>query len=509
MSSIGTGGVPPLRDPVNGVRAPTPPQFFRNTRRRPTTTDWQNYDLGTFWLYAPAGNNALQEVWQLVSLEGNIGKWVLLSTGLGTVTSLRADDGNLANPNAGVVNVYGAGVITTTADNANTLTVNIAGSVANSFPTNAGTATPAAGVLNILGAHGINTAGASNTVTVAINNAITLGDLANITGGNDALTIATGDISLDATNGVGNINTLQANNTGNFGVYNSGGVPLMHINGVASLYIGPLSGGFNLTAGNQFNTCVGARTGQELTSGMQNTALGYHALLDATTATDNTVVGFLSGENITTSSLNTAVGRATLRSLTTGSGHNVAVGDEAANFLTTGSYNTALGYVAGTNWTSSESSNIAIENGGVTGESNTMRIGVTGSGVSQINRSFIAGIRGTTTDVNDAIPVLIDSLGQLGTVSSTRTVKEDIKDLTGSERIYNLRTVTFKYKNQPKDKDNVGLIAEEVMETMPEMVVYRNDGSPLTVKYHDLPVLLLKEIQKLNERINALENKTH
>ncbi len=52
-----------------------------------------------------------------------------------------------------------------------------------------------------------------------------------------------------------------------------------------------------------------------------------------------------------------------------------------------------------------------------------------------------------------------------------------------------------------------GLIAEEVNEIMPALVVYDKQGDPQTVKYHDLPVLLLNELQKAIKRIEILEAK--
>jgi hypothetical protein len=39
--------------------------------------------------------------------------------------------------------------------------------------------------------------------------------------------------------------------------------------------------------------------------------------------------------------------------------------------------------------------------------------------------TFIAGIRGVTTGANDALAVLIDSNGQLGTTNSSRRVKTE------------------------------------------------------------------------------------
>jgi hypothetical protein len=50
-----------------------------------------------------------------------------------------------------------------------------------------------------------------------------------------------------------------------------------------------------------------------------------------------------------------------------------------------------------------------------------------------------------------------------------------------------------------------GLIAEEVEKVFPELVVHK-DGQPETVRYHELPALLLNEIQKLVKRVEFLES---
>jgi len=44
-------------------------------------------------------------------------------------------------------------------------------------------------------------------------------------------------------------------------------------------------------------------------------------------------------------------------------------------------------------------------------------------------RTFITGIRGVTTGSGHRVAVLIDTNGQLGTVSSSSRVKEDIADM--------------------------------------------------------------------------------
>lgn len=72
-----------------------------------------------------------------------------------------------------------------------------------------------------------------------------------------------------------------------------------------------------------------------------------------------------------------------------------------------------------------------------------------------------------------------------------------------SEAIYNLRPTTFTYKGSTET--HYGLIAEEVDQVMPNLVVYDKSGDPQTVMYHELPALLLNEIQKLRKELTELK----
>ena len=123
-------------------------------------------------------------------------------------------------------------------------------------------------------------------------------------------------------------------------------------------------------------------------------------------------------------------------------------------------------------------------------------------------KTFIAGIRGVTTDAADAISVLIDSNGQLGTVSSSRRFKEDIRDMgRESERLYSLRPVTFRYEQEfaaGEKPIQFGLIAEEVAEVFPELVVYDDQGRPEAVKYRLLSTLLLNELKRMHDAVERL-----
>ena len=54
-------------------------------------------------------------------------------------------------------------------------------------------------------------------------------------------------------------------------------------------------------------------------------------------------------------------------------------------------------------------------------------IGTAGGNVS--NSCFIGNIRGVTTSISNAIPVVIDSAGQLGTMSSSRRFPNQIQPM--------------------------------------------------------------------------------
>ena len=232
---------------------------------------------------------------------------------------------------------------------------------------------------------------------------------------------------------------------------------------------------------------IGTRAGQVLDTGTNIVAIGHEALQDATTGHNGT----------------TAIGYQALRSCTTQAGVNTAVGYQALSTLTTGTNNIALGNSAGSALTTTDSDNICIGNVGVAGDAGEIRIGTNGTHV----KAWFAGIRGVTTGVADAVPVLVDSADQLGVTSSSRRFKENIRDMADdSHGLMKLRPVTFTYKTDTDKKLQYGLIAEEVDEHMPRLVVHDKEGDIFSVKYHEMPSLLLNELQKLAKRVKQLED---
>jgi len=277
------------------------------------------------------------------------------------------------------------------------------------------------------------------------------------------------------------------------------------------------------------NTASGNQALHSNTTGIANTASGYQALHSNSTGFHNTATGHMALFNTTTGDINTASGASALYSNSTGyyntaSGvsalHNNTTGSDntasgvdalssnstgnrntadgvSALYNATGSRNVALGYQAGYNITAG-GNNIMIGalQKGRADDSGVIRIGANGFQA----KAFIAGIRGVTTGRANAVPVVVDANGQLGTISSSKRFKEDIQPMGSvSERLLDLRPVTFRYKQHHEQGGNpvqFGLVAEEVAQVFPELVVYGEDGEPETVSYHLLATLLLNEFQK-------------
>jgi hypothetical protein len=171
---------------------------------------------------------------------------------------------------------------------------------------------------------------------------------------------------------------------------------------------------------------------------------------------------------------------------------NTFIGLAAGTLGLTGEYNTALGYQAGNTYAHGESNNIVIGNIGASGDSKIIRIG------SVQTSCYVQGIHDQDVGAGAGDPVLINADGKLGTteVSSLR-YKTNIIDMGElSERILNLRLVQFVYKNNPSVK-RYGIIAEEAVLVMPELVVCDAQGRPDAVRMpRDLLWMMLNEIQK-------------
>jgi hypothetical protein len=256
------------------------------------------------------------------------------------------------------------------------------------------------------------------------------------------------------------------------------------------------------------NTAIGTATLLNNTNGDNNTAIGDSALQSNTTGGFNTASGDSALQSNTTGDLNTATGGQALQNNTTAN-NNTANGVNALRQNTTASNNTAIGFATlVTNTTGDDNTALGSEAG---------RDQTTGSGNVYIGRSVvgIAGesdktyIRNINITALDGAAVTVDvNSGLLGHATSSRRYKEEIKPMDkASEALYQLKPVTFHYKKEINRTQalSFGLIAEEVAEVNPDLIVRDSAGKPETVRYEGVNAMLLNEFLKAHRRIEEQE----
>ncbi|HEX3421163.1 MAG TPA: tail fiber domain-containing protein [Candidatus Udaeobacter sp.] len=284
-----------------------------------------------------------------------------------------------------------------------------------------------------------------------------------------------------------------------------------------------------------------------------NTAVGGFALENNVAAVTNVAVGVFAAQNndssgAGTADFNVAVGGFALQG-NVGGARNTAVGAGALESFTGGDDNTAIGERAGGAYTDgTETNNICIGSGteGTAGENNAIRIGdastsggidvldggsaanfvligtnmgsqgiavasIIGFGTVQIGNGLsttalasscnIGGIYNQSFGPAD-MAVRVGSDNKLGTVVSSRRFKHDIKPMdNASEAVLALKPVTFHYKSDNTNTPRFGLIAEDVAEVSPELVIPDKEGKPLSVRYEDVNVMLLNEFLKEHKKV--------
>ena len=237
-------------------------------------------------------------------------------------------------------------------------------------------ALPAAGIASV--------SGTANQITAStVAGAVTLSTPATFIapGTIAATTTVTAGTNLVST--AGNLELPQT--TATIGYVKMGGVRYLHSSGYSS------------------NIFLGYEAGSTAGGNGYNIGIGYQCMKNSTSSINqNILIGGFS--NIHSGVCNTMVGAGI--PVYDGS-YNVAMG---TYIQATGKY--SVGDIAG-----SATSNIIIQNPGQSADTNTIRIGNTGSGNGQQNRLFLAGAYGVTPagTINVA---LVDSNGQFGSVAS-------------------------------------------------------------------------------------------
>jgi hypothetical protein len=238
---------------------------------------------------------------------------------------------------------------------------------------------------------------------------------------------------------------------------------------------------FNTTNGG--NAAFGYQALYSNTQGYTLDAFGYQALYSNNTGYQNDAFGKQALYSNNTGNRNAAFGDFALFSNTTG-GSNTGVGDNAL-YTTTGSDNTCIGTFCTA--TGDVQNATAIGAHAVVGQSNSLVLGGTGDhavkvGIGTTTPSNILTIgRGTGHPVSDSWETY-----------SSRRWKTNIHPLQNAlSKVEQLRGVSYDLKDSGKHE--IGVIAEEVGEVVPEVVSYEKDGKDATgVDYSRLTALLIE-----------------
>jgi len=100
--------------------------------------------------------------------------------------------------------------------------------------------------------------------------------------------------------------------------------------------------------------------------------------------------------------------------------------------------------------------------------------------------------------------VYVSSTGQLGVVVSSERFKTEIAPMGAyTEKLQQLRPVTFHLKTDPKGARQAGLIAEEVAKVYPDLVIRDEKGRIDRVRHDELAPMLLNEMQRQRQTIAA------
>jgi hypothetical protein len=102
------------------------------------------------------------------------------------------------------------------------------------------------------------------------------------------------------------------------------------------------------------------------------------------------------------------------------------------------------------------------------------------------------------------LQVMADAKAKSWQTFSSIRFKDNIRTINDSlEKINQLRGVYFTWKNS--NKEDVGLLAEEVEKVLPQLVSYDFEGKPEAVAYERFIPLLIEAIKKQQEEIQLLQ----
>jgi len=106
--------------------------------------------------------------------------------------------------------------------------------------------------------------------------------------------------------------------------------------------------------------------------------------------------------------------------------------------------------------------------------------------------------------------IICNPSGVLQAQSSDVRLKANIEPINESEthlKLLELEPKTYQWKDREQNGDSreIGLIAQEVKEVLPELVFENNDGM-YGLHYDKISILMLQSIKQLQKQIDELKN---
>ena len=309
-------------------------------------------------------------------------------------------------------------------------------------------------------------------------------------------------------------------------------------NGTGNTLIGKLAGD-DLASGGNYNVFLGEEAGHTNKLGDQNIAIGYESMVESyiddtedANVVNNIFLGYQSGGGnwaTAASTYNIGIGSRSLWGAMNAANYNVAVGSEAGSALTTGDHNTMVGNTTGNVITTGNQNTIigsAADPSANSGANQTVvGYGTTGTGDNEIALG------------NTSVSAIKAQVSSITAYSSDERTKKDVADydLKGVDFINELNLKTYIYKNpadfpdeirdskwdeddveKPEDptETQVGLIAQEVEAALAkhgvgntETYAPTQDSGIKTLTYGNLIFPLIKAVQELSAKVEALEKK--
>jgi hypothetical protein len=113
-----------------------------------------------------------------------------------------------------------------------------------------------------------------------------------------------------------------------------------------------------------------------------------------------------------------------------------------------------------------------------------------------------------TTNVGIGTTTPVSKLEVNGTITESSSIryKENVETIKyGLNEILKMRGVSYIKKDTQSHE--IGVIAEEVNEFVPEVVIKSEEGEIESVAYGRLTAVLIEAVKDLQEQINELKNK--